>query len=333
MQTKIKVGFGWLATGLLLLPLGANAGTSMGSSAREGRDTQSQGTQGHADSDRWVGTPSQATPSQPTRADSSRNDAQTSGDLARRDASRSSSSQGRVRNISARFEQNVGDQCQFRGTVRGTVREVAVQGATADNATQFTPDLRIQSELSCADGSARHAVTASLRGPQYAREQLAQAIQDRARIFSSRNGQVCSYAPRLAFDNGRLASNGIAQSCMTARGGGPGNIEEETSPLLRTPTGTIAPQQGTESPSGSMMNPAPANDSLRDNGMQQMPSTGAGPGVPGNDIQQGQPSVDDTLNNRANQPMDTTGTGQDISPSTGVNTDATRSNPPIRQRK
>jgi hypothetical protein len=321
MHTKIKLGFGWLATGLMLLPLGASAQSQ-------------QQIQGQAGSDSWVGTPSagttRTTTSSTQAGGAQRDSVQTSADLANRDTTRSSNAQGRVRNISTRFEDRVGENCQYRGTIRGTVREVDVQGATADNARQVTPDLRIQSELSCQDGSARRTVSATLRGPQYAGEQLAQAIQERARIFTSRNGQVCSYAPRLAYDSGRLASSGIAQSCMNARGGGPnGNVDDQTSPLLRTPsTGAVDTQQDSNSMMMQGSRSAPSRNDLRDNGMQQMPSTGGGPGLPGSDVQQGQPSIDDTVNrNTQQQPMDTTGTGQDIAP------DSTRSNPPVRQMK
>jgi hypothetical protein len=315
MQTKIKLGFGVLATGLMLLPLGASAQTQSGNT----RGSQ-QPLQGHADSDRYANP-------QAGRTVQPRNTAQTSGDLAR-------NSQARVDNINARFQETVADNCQYSGTVRGTIRQSNVSGATADNATQMTPDLRIQAQLSCPNGNAQQTVKATLRGPQYASEQLAQAIQERARIFTSRNGQVCSYAPRLAFDSGRLASSGIAQSCMTARGGGPGTFENQTSPLLRTPNaGSIDTQQNQQqNQSGSMMQAPNNGTTQQENGMQQqMPSTGGGPGLPGSDIQQGQPSIDDSMN-RGTPQSDTNGTGRDIAPSNDVN-DTTPSNPPMRQMK
>jgi hypothetical protein len=320
MQTKNKLGFGVLATGLLLLPLGASAQTQTGSTQNI---RGSQQVQGHADSDRYASPQTGSTAQR-------NNTAQTSADLAR-------NAQGRANNINARFQETVGDNCQYSGTIRGTIREANVAGATADNATQMTPDLRIQATLSCPSGNVQQqqTVKATLRGPQYAREQLAQTIQERARIFTSRNGQVCSYAPRLAFDSGRLASNGIAQSCMTARGGGPGTFENQTSPLLRTPNaGSIDTQQQQQNQNDSMRmqgSSVAPNNGMQDNGMQQMPSTGGGPGLPGSDIQQGQPSIDDTMN-RGTPQSDTTGTGRDIAPSNDVN-NTTPSNPPLRQMK
>lgn len=248
---------GWIASGLLLLPVSAFAQTS-GSTPMQG--------------DNFV---------QP----------------------RAMGAQGSVRNVNATFQDTVADNCQYTATVRGTVREFNAAGATADNAVQFTPRLQIQAQLTCPNGSARQVSSYTLQGPQFGREQLAQAITEHARIFVSRGDQVCSYAPRLSFDAGRLASNGIAQSCMTQRGGGPRDIDQQQpSPFLGgTPSGVMAPPPGLGHSGGASSRPTGP--------------TGGGPRntIDQTDTMQGQHGVDPRTNPAFEPPPNGVGgTGRDV---------------------
>lgn len=259
----------WVASGLLLIPLNGLAQSGVGTAATEG--TAMQGDN--------FARPTSVQMSPPSSA------------------ARPGNQSGTVRNVNNTFRDTVAGNCSYTASVRGTVREVTVPGATADNAVQFRPHLQIRSQLSCPDGSARQVSSFTLEGAQYGREQLAQTIADHARIFVNRDGRVCSYAPRLAFDRGQLASNGVGQSCTMPRGGGPQDrSRDQPSPFMGR--GLTAPPPG-----------------LGDGGARTRPPIGGGPRdtIDQTDTMQGQHGVDPRTNPAfAAPPSGLGGTGRDV---------------------
>lgn len=263
-RNRIHRAVGLITTGLMLVPLMATAQSVPQQQAPQ------QPQQGQADSDRWgdmhTAGANRAAPTaaQPQQAN----------------APNAAPQIDRVRNVSSSFEENVANNCHYRATVRGTVREVSVPNATADNAVQYAPDLRLNAELQCPDGSARTAVSSTLRGPRYGREQLAQTISERTRVFVGDGQRICNYSPRLMFDNGRLAANGVAQSCTTARGGGPADEQQQN-------------------PSIPYMGSAPTGAPSDTGSMGTINTNQAPQATPAPDAQQGQRAVDDTLQHAA----------------------------------
>jgi hypothetical protein len=119
--------------------------------------------------------------------------------------------------VESTFVRPVGERCQYRAHVAGTVQRPGGDGA------RYLPDLQIRARVDCG-ARAAHRIAASLRGPALSGPALAEQVAKRARVVTSVTGYACSYEPRFDFDGTQLATVALGQTCRypaRARGGGP----------------------------------------------------------------------------------------------------------------
>lgn len=130
--------------------------------------------------------------------------------------------------INQDFVQDVGNNCQFRSSVRGTVQEWhASTSATRQQSRFFLPDLSVASNTTCAGQPSSASTVRTLRGTPLTTAQLNQSLSERGTISSVSGNHACTFNPQFAFRDGTISNPSVTSACQilmpppAARGGGP----------------------------------------------------------------------------------------------------------------
>jgi hypothetical protein len=168
--------------------------------------------------------------------------------IAAHAAEPSEPSQPEVIRVQQNVRRTLADNCRLTVQLRGQIGVVHVPGATADNATQYRPDIAARTTLECPYESKGHVSAFGIVGAQYSAEQLTQTLSERQRFHVRNGARICTVEPQFVLDARSLRFAGIARRCELPRGGGP------TSPGARGiegRPGAVTPPSGAyERPTG-----------------------------------------------------------------------------------
>jgi hypothetical protein len=114
--------------------------------------------------------------------------------------------------IDDRYAADLDNGCEYRSTVRGTVRP---------EGSALAPDLRVRASVHCPNVPRVSAPERAVRARANSPEQLARAVAAAGRVHTRGADGACQYVPAFRAAGTQLAARDVSYTCLPARGGGP----------------------------------------------------------------------------------------------------------------